>query len=73
MPQRLWGMTADGGLFPFCRNIVRLDGTRGFDGDFSDEEWAGTCFSPDGRWLFANIYRPGLTVAITGPWRDGLI
>ena len=73
LPQRLWGMTRDGGLFEFCRNLVRLDGTKGFDGDYRREEWAGTCFSPDGRWLFANIYAPGLSVAITGPWRVGLI
>lgn len=73
VPQRLWGMTADGGLFEFCHNLVRLDGTNGFDGDFRDEEWAGACFSPDGRWLFANLYRPGFSVAITGPWRTGLI
>lgn len=31
-------------------------------------EFAGSCFSPDGRWLFANIQSHGLTVAITGPW-----
>lgn len=32
-------------------------------------EWAGACFSPDGRTLFANIQkRPGLTLAIRGPW-----
>jgi len=71
--QRLYGMTREGGLFEFCRNNVRLDGTLGFAGDYRDEEWAGACFSPDGRWLFANIYSPGLTVAITGPWKDGLI
>ena len=52
---------------------MHLDGYLGFSGDFSEAEWAGTCFSPDGRWLFANIYAPGFTVAITGPWRDGLI
>jgi secreted PhoX family phosphatase len=71
--QRLYGMTLDGGLFEFCRNNVRLDGTMGFTGDFREEEWAGACFSPDGKWLFANVYTPGFTVAITGPWRDGLI
>ena len=27
--------------------------------------------SPDGQWLFANIYDPGMTVAITGPWQSG--
>jgi secreted PhoX family phosphatase len=31
-------------------------------------EWAGACFSPDGRTLFVNVYRPAKTVAITGPW-----
>ena len=71
--QHLWGLTAAGELFPFARNAVQLDGTRGFTGDFTDAEWAGACFSPDGRWLFANLYEPGLTVAITGPWRDGLV
>lgn len=71
--QRLYGMTGGGGLFEFCRNNVVLDGFRGFSGDFREEEWAGACFSPDGKWLFANIYEPGFTVAITGPWKPGLI
>ena len=71
--QRLYGMTMEGGLFEFCRNNVRLDGHMGFAGDYRDEEWAGACFSPDGKWLFANVYSPGFTVAITGPWKDGLI
>lgn len=31
-------------------------------------EWAGACFSPDGTTLFANVQKPGYTVAITGPW-----
>ncbi|MXP42011.1 DUF839 domain-containing protein [Altererythrobacter soli] len=31
-------------------------------------EWAGACFSPDGRTLFVNLYSPTKTVAITGPW-----
>ncbi|OYW44008.1 MAG: phosphatase [Sphingomonadales bacterium 32-68-7] len=31
-------------------------------------EWAGACFSPDGKWLFVNLYSPTRTVAITGPW-----
>jgi secreted PhoX family phosphatase len=71
--QRLFGLTQGHELFPFAEHNVVLDGTRGFSGDFRSAEWAGACFSPDGRWLFANIYSPGLTVAITGPWRDGLI
>ena len=71
--QRLYGMTGAGGLFEFCRSDVVLEGQGGFTGDFRGAEWAGACFSPDGRWLFANVYTPGFTVAITGPWRDGLI
>jgi secreted PhoX family phosphatase len=31
-------------------------------------ELAGVCFSPDGSTLFVNVYRPGQTLAITGPW-----
>ena len=45
----------------------------GFDRDYRKLEWAGTTFSPDGKWLFANLQIPGVTLAITGPWRDGLV
>jgi len=31
-------------------------------------ELAGVCFSPDGRTMFVNIYTPGITLAIRGPW-----
>ncbi|BBC72034.1 phosphatase [Altererythrobacter sp. B11] len=31
-------------------------------------EWAGACFSPDGKTLFVNLYSPARTLAITGPW-----
>ena len=34
----------------------------------SNSELAGCCFSPDGTTLFVNIYWPGTTLAITGPW-----
>jgi uncharacterized protein len=33
-------------------------------------ELAGVCFSPDGSTMFVNVYLPGLTVAVTGPWRS---
>lgn len=71
--EHLHGLTASGEVFEFARNNVQLAGERGFTGDYRSEEWAGACFSPDGRWLFANIYRPGFSVAITGPWQQGLI
>ena len=70
----LHGLGADGALFPFARNDVVLDGEPfGHAGEFRGAEWAGTCFSADGRWLFANLYTPGFSIAITGPWRAGLI
>lgn len=33
-------------------------------------EPAGSCFSPDGKTLFMNLYSPTTTIAITGPWQD---
>ena len=32
-------------------------------------EFAGVCFSPDGRFVFVNIQEAGLTVVIEGPWQ----
>jgi secreted PhoX family phosphatase len=70
----LHGLTTDGQIFPFAQNTVRLRGERNrISGDFTGSEWAGPCYSPDGRWLFANIYDPGITVAITGPWQSGAL
>ena len=70
----LQALSADGRQFTFARNEVVLDGEPfGHAGEFRRAEWAGACFSLDGRWLFANIYRPGFSVAITGPWQAGLI
>jgi secreted PhoX family phosphatase len=66
------GLTVEGEIFPFAQNNIVLNGERnGFVGDFRGSEWAGACYSPDGKWLFANIQSPGLTVAITGPWMSG--
>jgi len=47
----------DGLIYPIARNA-----------DAGKSEFAGCCFSPDGRVLFANIQRPGITLAITGDW-----
>jgi hypothetical protein len=53
---------------------VKLRGERnGLKGDFTSSEWSGPCYSPDGNWLFANIFDPGITVAITGPWKPGTL
>jgi len=69
--QRLIGMSAAGDTFALAANIVRRADDAGQMQDYRGEEWCGVCFSPDGRWLFANVYRPGFTVAITGPWQHG--
>lgn len=33
-------------------------------------ELAGVCFSGDGSVMFVNLYHPGRTLAVTGPWRS---
>lgn len=35
----------------------------------SVSEFAGVCFSPDGKFMFVNIQEANMTVAITGPWQ----
>jgi uncharacterized protein len=37
----------------------------------NDSEFAGACFSHDGRFMFVNIQTPGITLVISGPWRKG--
>jgi secreted PhoX family phosphatase len=70
----LHGLSTDGEIFPFAQNNVVLDGTKGFTGSFLGSEWAGATFEPkNGSWLFANLQSPGMTFAITGPWRQGAL
>jgi secreted PhoX family phosphatase len=70
--ERLQGLTLEGEIFKFAENNIVLNGEKnGFKGDFRRREWAGATFSPDGQWLFVNIQRPGVTFAITGPWKKG--
>lgn len=49
------GLTPTGQIYPFARLRTQT-------------EMAGLCFSPDGTTMFVNIYQPGKTLAITGPW-----
>ena len=53
---RVIGITPRGGTYVFARNA------------FDDTEFAGACFSIDGRTLFVNSQNPGITFAIWGPW-----
>jgi len=72
--QRIAGLNAAGELFEFCQLNPELRASYGGH-DLQDtaarSEWAGVCFSADGKWMFANIYNPGVTIAITGPWHEG--
>lgn len=54
-PCYLRGITPEGDLYDLA--CVR-----------SGSEFAGACFSPGGDIMFVNIYSPGMTLAIRGPW-----
>ncbi|MHC4876869.1 MAG: alkaline phosphatase PhoX [Planctomycetota bacterium] len=53
---RIIGVTPDGQPFLFAASRLK-------------SELAGATFSPDGSTLFFNVQKPGLTIAVTGPWR----
>jgi uncharacterized protein len=65
------GLSPRGEIFTFARNVM------------NDREFAGACFSPDGRILFVNIQggvgdasdpkNLGMTLAIWGPWERGTL
>lgn len=73
------GLTTSGELFPFAENTVVIprDGVAGSTvkaGSYTGSEWCGSTFEPkNGNWLFANAQSPGITFAITGPWRKGAL
>ena len=73
--ERLVGLTLHGQTFTFAMNNIVPDLRTTTPvvpaGDYRQNEWAGACYSPDGKWLFANIQTPGITFAITGPWGPG--
>ena len=70
--QRLHALSAAGQLSVFAENNVVLNGeVNGLSGNYRDSEWAGACFDPTGQWLFVNVFSPGITFAITGPWTRG--
>ncbi len=49
-------VTRTGKVIPFAHNAM------------SRSEFAGACFSPNGRVLFVNIQEAGLTLAVEGDW-----
>ena len=72
--QMVCGLTQGGEFFSFCQVNPDIEGSYGghdLAATALTSEWAGATFSADGEWLFLNIYSPGVTVAVTGPWREG--
>ena len=68
--QHVRGLTPEGKIFDMARNIL------------NQKEFAGACFSPDGKTLFVNIQGDtraggpghlGMTFAIWGPWEEGAL
>lgn len=55
---RIIGITPQGKAYEIAKNI-----------GYRESEFAGPVFSPSGNTLFVNIQSPGLTLAITGPWK----
>lgn len=63
-PNHIRGLTPEGRIFDFVRNIKGA----------GQAEFAGATFSPDGQTLFVNLqHEPGVTFAIWGPWEDGAL
>jgi len=56
---RIIGITPSGETYIIAQNI-----------GYRDSEFTGPVFSPSGKTLFVNIQSPGLTLAITGPWKS---
>ena len=55
---RVVGITPAGEYYTLARNAM------------NDSEITGGVFSPDKTTFFINIQRPGITLAITGPWKS---
>ena len=66
--QHIVGVTAEGDLYHFAKNVLLSDNSDPDLARFIGNEFAGACFSPDGHTLFVNIQTPGMTFAIWGPW-----
>jgi secreted PhoX family phosphatase len=62
--QHVYGVSRRRTVYPMARNRQNI-------GTESEPEWgefAGVTFSPDNRTMYVNVYDPGTTFAVTGPW-----
>ncbi len=79
--QRLMALRPDGSSYEFANHNYNFTAAQlaaagkpnAGAGNRRNTEWAGSVFSPDGRVLFVNLYSPGITLAITGPWARGTL
>jgi secreted PhoX family phosphatase len=62
--QYLRGLDERGQIFDLALNNISEN---------QDKEFAGACYSPDGKILFVNIQTPGVSFAIRGPWNKGAL
>ncbi|MCG7527858.1 PhoX family protein [Streptomyces sp. OfavH-34-F] len=63
--QHVFGLTRRGEVYAMARGRQNI-------GTEEDPEWgefAGVTFAPDHRTMYVNVYTPGTTFAVTGPWR----
>jgi uncharacterized protein len=65
--QHLFGATLEGTTYPLARNEINT----GTAAEPEYGEFCGPVYSADGKYLFANVQSPGVTYAITGPWKQG--
>lgn len=59
--QYLRGITPEGKIYTLARNS-----------HFGKSELCGVCFAPHHSTMFVNIQVPGITLAITGPWKKAI-
>jgi secreted PhoX family phosphatase len=87
-PQRLRGLTLEGGTFIFAENNINLSAAQVAQADaalnarggviagFAAGDYRGIEWAGAcfyERWMFVNIQTPGITFAITGPWDNGAL
>ncbi|MEU5400473.1 alkaline phosphatase PhoX [Streptomyces sp. NPDC005963] len=63
--QHVYGLTRQGAVYAVARNRQSI----GTPQAPRWGEFAGVTFAPDGETMYVNVYRPGTTFAVTGPWR----
>ncbi|MEU0987715.1 alkaline phosphatase PhoX [Streptomyces sp. NPDC005953] len=63
--QHVYGLTRHGTVYEVARNRQSI----GTPQAPRWGEFAGVTFAPDGETMYVNVYRPGTTFAVTGPWR----